>query len=120
MTVAEAIAQASQLRPDDIPGEVKLCWLKNLEKRIFEEIVKGRKDEEKFPDREVFTTDSELFAPEPYHEIYLLYICLMSDFYRAEYTRYNNDSLLFNSLLRDFSIQYAKKHPWNGVSKITG
>lgn len=120
MTAKEAIAAAGQLRPDNFTDSEKLNWIKSLEGRIFSEIVNGREGAESFPDINKITADSELFAPKPYEEIYLLYICLMSDFYRAEYNRYNNDSLLFNSLFRDFSIQYAKAHPWKKISRITG
>lgn len=120
MIAAEAITAAAQLRPDNIPDNVKLGWLRELEGRIFSEIVKGRKGEEKFPSTDSMSMTTALFAIKPYEEIYILYICLMSDFYRAEYTRYNNDSLLFNSLFRDFSIQYAKSHPWSKNTIITG
>lgn len=120
MTAAAAIAAANKLRPDNFTSETKLKWLTDLENRIYNELYSKRKNDGSFTAPESLSGDSVLFAPAPYDEMYVLYICCITDFYRAEYDRYNNDSRMFDTMYADFCSWYANGHEYLKVEQLKG
>ena len=111
MTVNEAIEAADELRPNTIPKQQKLKWLNDLERRIYNEIYLTHEHEDiPFTDFDSFADDTGLFSPPPYDELYILRLCAMTDFYNAEYDRYNNDIKLLDSLYTAFARLWHAHH----------
>lgn len=112
MTANEAIAKADTLRPNQIPKDVKVEWIKQLERTICIEIYNTHDTTDiEFTDIESKTfEDDTLFASSPYDEIYMQYICVKIDYYNAEYERYNNDSATFKALYNDYGSYYNRTH----------
>ncbi len=121
MRVREAIENADRIRPGAYSEDIKRKWVCDMEKRIYNEIFSVYKNEgESFTDLDNITDETELFLPSPYDEIYILYICSMTDFYNGEYQRYNNDTALLTALYSDFCVFYNRNHDHITVSALIG
>lgn len=112
MTANEAIAIVDKLRPNQIEKDIKIAWIKQIEKTIYNEIYITH-DNGEIPftdfDSETFA-DDKLFADIPYDKLYTDYLCAMIDYSNAEYERYNNDLSSFTSKYGDFEDFYNRQH----------
>ena len=112
MTANEAIAIVDKLRPNQIETEIKIAWIKQIEKTIYNEIYITH-DNGEIPftdfDSETFA-DDKLFVSAPYDEIYMQYLCVKIDYYNAEYERYNNDTATFTALYNSYATHYNREH----------
>lgn len=99
MTVQEAVKAADELRPNTFSEQMKMTWLSELDGRIKTEIFDLH---EGFEDREIpeyipGNRTNELFAPEPYTDMYLYWLFMKMDFMNGEIDRFNNDALMHNT-----------------------
>ena len=112
MTITKAIGVVDNIRPNQISTAQKTEWILNVEKRVKNEIYLAHKhDGVDFTNfnSSTIATDT-LYVPEPYSEIYTLFLCGMVDFYHAEYDRYNNDVDLFNKTFDDYAQWYNRNN----------
>ena len=114
MTIQQAIDTADRMRPNQYTAGDKTAWLSELDGIVKAEIIDTHEDSGTVPfygySGET-SGDTELLIPEPYDETYLHYLFSKIDFNNAEYTRYNNDMTMFNTLYSAFGEQYNRKHP---------
>lgn len=123
MTIEQAIFQADELKPNQIPRAEKISWLSHLDKRIFREIIQQHDPDPAYPDAFSGYTqdtppDTELLAKAPYDELYLYCLQMRADLVNQEYDKYNNDLLLFSAAWGAFARAYHREHrfrltpPW--------
>ncbi len=112
MTVKQAIDIADAVKPNQYKREIKVEWVKNAERRIYNEIYSNHESGEvRFvPPDENSGEDTELFAPPPYDELYPLYIEAQIDAANAEYGRYNNSVRRFEAVYGDFEKFWQSGH----------
>ncbi len=121
MTVQNAIEKADRLRPNSVLHSDKEQWLFDMENRIYNEVYsRHRGDEREFTDLEHFSDISVLFLKSPYDEIYVHYLCANIDYINAEYDRYNNDSIMVQSLYGDYQKHYNSLYAGIPDTLITG
>ena len=112
MTLNEAITNFKTLRPNQYSDEQLVRWLSDADQQIYLEVMKWHKDApEDMPARySVEDLDQVLLVPEQYARIYDFYLCAQMDFAYAEIVRYNNDMVMFNTLLSSFADWYNREH----------
>lgn len=108
MKVSEAMAYADRLTGDAVESEIKLMWLNRLEKLIYNEIYS--RYEEETEDTTITDVDSRLSVPEPYSEIYPLYIALCYSMERRETEVYTNKASAFMNGYSSFADYYNRTH----------
>lgn len=113
MTVQVAIQKADELRPNTFAEEMKFMWLSELDGRIKTELFDAH---EGFEDREIPTyipgnRTNELFAPEPYTDMYLYWLFMKMDFMNGEIDRFNNDAMMHNTSWLAFSNYINRNFP---------
>nr|DAV27148.1 MAG TPA: hypothetical protein [Caudoviricetes sp.] len=114
MKIREATAQCDKTKPNNNYDEdIKIEWLSNLDRLIAENIIRKSKAGKDF----VFAgygaatdPDTELLAPPPYDEMYVLYLHAQIDKYNQDYERYGSSLTLFNNLYQAFAGSYIREH----------
>lgn len=112
MTIAEAIAQCDAMKPNQYSEAQKVAWLSNLDGMIKLEVI----DTHEGGDLIEFTpygalTDldtTDLLVSEPYADLYTKWLFAMIDFNNAEFTRYNNSMMMFNSAYGNYATYYNR------------
>lgn len=114
MTIAELIAMADEIRPNQVSKQTKTQWLNEVEHRVFDEVycrTAGFCDYFTFdPYNYDENDDTVLAVPDTYIDVYLAYLYSKIDFTQAEIDRYNNDAALFRSAWDDFSGWWLRNH----------
>lgn len=118
MTIAEAITNLGSVKPHQYGEDVLIRWLSDLDGLIFEEVMKGREGAPESFTRYTDDMGAELLVPEPYADIYIRYMAAQVDFYNAEYDRYNNSMLMFNTMYTAFADWYNRNHMANNPTRI--
>ncbi len=118
MFISEAIETTDKLKPNAYTREDKVKWLSDIDKQIFLEIIITHAPSEKSENMRIdsFTgygpeTDIEntkLLAPSPFDELYIHGLKRQIDLHNEEYSKYNNDCLLFNSAYTNFFDWYNR------------
>lgn len=54
--------------------------------------------------------DRELLAEAPWDEMYFYYVCAMIDLRKRQYSDYNNEMELYNSLYSDYARHWRREH----------
>ncbi len=103
MKLLQAIGQADELRPNDIPQGQKAQWLFTLEGE-FAEMMGTTAPENCFPE------DKELLLPYPYDDAYELYLAAMIDNANQETTLYANDMAMANSAIERARSYYIRQN----------
>ncbi len=124
MFISEAIETADKLKPNAYTREDKVKWLSDIDKQIFLEIIVTHVPPEETESLRIdsFTgygpeTDienTELLAPSPFDEIYIHGLKRQIDLHNEEYSKYNNDCLLFNSAYTNFYDWYNRENTPKG------
>ena len=112
MTVQAAIAKANALRPNAYEDDLKFGWLSELDGRIKAEIFDSPEGFESFsvPSYNLGNRTDELFAPEPYTDIYIYWLFMKMDFLNGESDRFNNDAILYNTSWLAFANSVNRTH----------
>lgn len=107
MTIAEAIAAANELRPNNISAATKTRWLHQHDCLIWEELVRDYETDTAKPSLEDYADDDQtvLLVPEEDAELEVNWLLTQIDYHHADYERYNNDAAMW-AAGRD---AYAKK-----------
>ena len=112
MTVKEAIDAIDLLKPNQFDEQMKTAWISQAEALVQNEVLSYHKEEELVPAIYHYPQDAGtvLLVPEPYSDLYEKYLAAQIDFANAEFGRYNNDMMLFNTLYAAFQNDYRQKH----------
>ena len=123
MNIAEAIDRTDRLKPNAYTREEKVRWLSDIDKQIFLEIIAVHKtpkegvrlDSFKGYGPETDIDNTELLAPSPFDEIYIHGLNRQIDLHNEEYSKYNNDCLLYNSAYTNYYDLYNRENEPVGV-----
>lgn len=99
----------------DISDEKIIEYINNVEMNLIIGVIGGREGDlklsEEFGGYDINTDrDKKLLAQTPYDAIYETYCCTQIDLVYEEGERYQNDMIIFNQLLAEFSLYWAKTH----------
>ena len=122
MTVHKAIAKADLLKPNMFGEAEKIEWLSRLEMRIYQEIIcthEYNEGEEEITFNGLTEGDGEkeLFAGQPYDEMYIHWLEAMIDYYNMETEGFNNANTVFEAVFGSFRNAYNQSHRPKGVRK---
>ena len=54
--------------------------------------------------------DTELLVPDTYADLYVQYLMSQVDYYNAEFDRYQNTSMMFNTSYQNFANYWMREH----------
>ena len=115
MTISAAIAACDRMRPNTFAYGEKEAWLRELEARIREEIVRTHEGAEAFIAGRAQEGEDALLAPSPHESLYLFYLLARIDLMNGETARYNESAALFNAQYDAFSAAYNRAHRPRGA-----
>ena len=115
MTISAAIAACDRMRPNTFAYGEKEAWLRDLEARIREEIVRTHEGAEAFLAGRAQEGEDALLAPSPHESLYLFYLLARIDLMNGETARYNESAALFNAQYDAFSAAYNRAHRPRGA-----
>lgn len=113
MTIIEAINRLDDKKPNNYSELDKIRWLSVLDGTIKSTILDAYKDSEEvttLPYNEDTSLDTELLVPYPYDDIYIYWLMAQVDNANEEYNKYNNNMMLYNSVLTYFRNDYNREH----------
>lgn len=113
MKIIEAITRLDALKFNTYTQSDKVEWLSRLDNMVKKHII----DTHKGAENVVFTgyddsTDlkTELLVPPPHDEMYLRWLEAQIDYHNAEYDKYNNAIIMFNSAYEAYQSYYTRNH----------
>lgn len=109
MTTTEAIAMADALQPNAYEQTLKLHWLSELDGMICREVLAWHEDAPA-PPAPYGPGEATLLVGEPYSALYADYLLAMMDMHDAEFDRYTNAMIRFNSAYSAFANDYNRTH----------
>ena len=113
MTIIEAINRIDLIKPNTFERLEKTRWLSTLDGIIKSMIIDTHEGGEavvfKGYDAETDTT-TVLLVPAPYDEIYLYWLESKIDYWNAEYARYQNSMIMYNTAYAAFEQYYNRTH----------
>ena len=115
MTISAAIAACDRMRPNTFAYGEKEAWLRELEARIREEIVRTHDGAEAFLAGRAQEGEDALLASSPHESLYLFYLLARIDLMNGETARYNESAALFNAQYDAFSAAYNRAHRPRGA-----
>ena len=114
MTIAKAIQEADENRPNAFTDDRKVRWLAELDGTIAAELMHmSEEDLEQLEYDPVDDANTELLIDFPYDKMYLPYLIAKIDELNGEYGRYANSSALFNAAYNDFAVWFLSN--WDPV-----
>ena len=113
MTIIEAINKIDVLKPNNYTHTDKIKWLSNLDGVIKKEIIDTHEG-----DAEIIFNgyddntpiEQELLVPAPYDDLYIKWLETQIDYNNAEYGKYNNSSMAYNTAYSAFERYYNRTH----------
>ncbi len=121
MTVNEAIDKVNSLKDNAFDDEIIKGFIEECDKRIYREVIDTHENSEpiaSYKERYPLHGDDELLADDAYTQFYIFYAICQIDAFNAEYDRYNNNMILFNTHLSDFKAYYNRTHMPIGTKRI--
>lgn len=112
MTINQALSEADELVENNVSSAQKLRWLARLDQRIKTEIFE-RYEGEPEHDYEINedTPGSRVLAvPDPYSELYPLYIQQQIYYQLGEQERYNNAGIRLEECIDEFRAYWNRTH----------
>ena len=100
MKFLQAMANADELRPNQISDEMKASWLQRLDEEIGEMMHKSPAD--------IWPEDRPLLMYSPYDDIYELMLCAKIDYQQGETDLYINDTEVYNKRLAEARAHYRR------------
>ena len=114
ITVGEVLSLVDSIKPNTRTAEEKTLWLNNIDRMVFEEIIKaheGFEDIEFNGYDENTPQDRALLIPKHYGaDIYRFYIETQIDLANAEYSKYNTSMQLFQMAYNNYAQAYTREH----------
>lgn len=112
MTITEVLAKVATYRPNQYTTAILVDWLSELDGQIYRDLMATRADA---PDS--FTSysstedlETELLATFPDDVMYVTYLLSKIDWQNAEYERYNNELIAFNTQYQRYAAAYNNAH----------
>ena len=99
----EIITTLDYLYPNTYEYMDKVTWIDTLERRIEEESIKTHEPE-------VSKEDEQLWAYEPYTDLYIYYMEAQIDKNNNEFDKYNNHMALFNNAYAEYEAHYNRNN----------
>lgn len=125
MTLQRAIQSARELRDTEITDETMTEWLNAHDESIWRRALQfhgvAQPDlyvlpEEEEEENENAAEDVVLMLPDRYAvEIYPLFLCSRIDLAHGDYTRFNNNMLLYNDLLQRMLNDYTRERAYQSA-----
>ena len=113
MTIQDAIDRTDSLKYNTYTNDEKIAWLSKLDAMVKQLIIDTHEGGEDI----VFagydaSTDmgKELIVPEPYDEMYILWLQAKIDLANCEYDKYNASITMFNTEYEAFESYYNRNH----------
>lgn len=114
MKIAEAIQKFDKLVYNDFSQEEKVKWLSQLDGTIKKRLIDTHCQKEPVIWEPYGAgTDlnaTELLVPEPFDELYMVYLEMQVHRYMQEYGKYNNSAGLFHTLFDRYACAYGQTH----------
>lgn len=113
MTITEAITKVDTLKPNAYSTTDKISWLSRLDgmvKRLIIDTHEGGEDVIFSGYDSDTDMETELLVAAPFDDIYLRWLEAQIDYSNAEFNKYNNSILMFNSAFDVFSNYYNRNH----------
>ena len=104
MTVEKLLELVDSTRSNELCDDVKLRWIADIEGRVLCEIHKIAPKDVKLP----LGGDDILTVPDPYADLYLLYMTAMIEFTAGNYAAYSNISREFENSLARYARQVIR------------
>jgi len=99
----DAIQQADELRPNDLPEERKAAWLCSLE-ADFADVMGVDTPENHYPE------DRTLLMPFPYDDAYVPYLAAMIDLANQDTALYANDKAVADEAAKRARARWRREH----------
>ena len=120
MVIAEAINEARKRRDTELPDSILVKWLSALDGQLWEDVV--RKYEGPPSTRPSYGDDAdlegtELMIREPYDTLYVDYLVMRIDLDHADYERYNNAAMMFETSRQAWANWFNRECRWKGGSQ---
>ena len=123
MTIAEAIRPPDILRPNAVPKDFKIRWCEEVNGQVAEFIGEDVPEalDTSSDDIDTQIKSYELLMPQPYDQIYVLYLHAMINNGQEETSLYANDMAIFNQALKEARAWWRRKfvphedHYYKGV-----
>lgn len=113
MTIHEAITQIDALKFNTYTQSEKIKWLSIIDGIIKQEIIDTHEGGEDvvFDGYDDDTSpETELLAQFPYDDLYVKWLESQIDYTNAEYDKYNNSKVAFNTMYSTFNNWYTRTH----------
>lgn len=114
-TINDILTELDAVKPNQYDDDLKITWLSKLERMIVNDVILTHKllEDEEYPEFNGYTENdmsAELIVPDPYSELYTLYLMAQIDFYNNETDRYADSMIMFNNSYRDFTRYFNRTH----------
>ena len=110
MTVSEAIMICDRMRPNDFSYAEKEEWVRELEARIEEEVIRTHAGWEEIIRAHAEDEDEILYAARPHDSMYLSFLLARIDRMTGEGARYNESAAVFNAQYTAYAAWYNRTH----------
>lgn len=112
MTVNEAVAGAVEILGDTVTREALLLWLWEIENTVITEVAETHDGlhSDKRPIDKDSDGNRELFAPDPYSQLYIHYLLMKGDLALGDTNRYQNSATQFSVYYNNFSDWYNRTY----------
>ncbi len=109
-TINKVIERVARTKPNALAEQDQVRYLIELDRRIYEEIIRGDEPERVGPRRFPEDGDMELVVGEPYDNLYDHYLTAMIEYWMREYDAYNNTTALFMQAYDEFRARWRRDH----------
>lgn len=113
MTIMEAINKVDAFKPNAYSMNDKIDWLSRLDgmvKRLIIDTHEGGEDVVFAGYDSDTDTAMGLLVQAPFDDIYLRWLEAQIDYANAEYNKYNNSIILFNTAFEAYGNYYTRNH----------
>lgn len=120
MTIIEAVSNIDIFKPNNYTQADKVEWLSRLDWSIKKEIIDTHEGGEAVTFNgynDETPLETELLVPPPYDEIYLRWLEAQIDYANAEYGKYNNSMVMYNTTYSAFANFYNRHNMPLGKQK---
>ena len=109
MKLAEAVERAKAEKPNAYSDETLATWVSQIEKTAQVEIM-GTDPADAVEYSWKKDGEADLLIPEPYDDLYVYYLKAMIDYNNKEFTSYNYNTQMFNTMYSAFAGWYKRKY----------
>lgn len=114
ITIGEVLSLVDSIKPNTRTAEEKILWLNNIDRMVYEEIIKAHEGFESvaFDGYGEDTPQTQvLLIPKHYGaDIYRFFFETQIDLANAEYSKYNTSMQLFQMAYNNYAQAYTREH----------